>query len=135
MAMNALDYSQFVDDKSQLKSSGGFTPLFMPPEAFDFQQSLIDWSVNQGRGAIFADCGLGKTLMELAWAENVCRHTGGNVLMLTCLAVTSADRARGGKVWHRCKAINRWDRSQRHIDHELRKAAPVQSERFCRGGV
>jgi hypothetical protein len=59
----------------------------MPEQAFDFQSALIEWAVLKGRAAIFADCGLGKTLMELAWAENVRRKTGGNVLILTCLAV------------------------------------------------
>jgi hypothetical protein len=48
---------------------------------------LIDWSLWKGRSAIFADCGLGKTLMQLAWAENVVRHTNRPVLILTPLAV------------------------------------------------
>ena len=83
--MNA--YAQFLDAKTQLDGKFGFAPRFMPDEAFDFQQALIEHAVLQGRSAIFADCGLGKTLMELAWAENVARETGGNVLILTCLAV------------------------------------------------
>lgn len=83
--MNA--YTQFLDAKTQLGGEFGFAPHFMPDDAFDFQKSLIEHSVQRGRSAIFADCGLGKTLMELAWAENVCRETGGNVLILTCLAV------------------------------------------------
>ena len=83
--MNA--YAQFLDAKTQLDGQFGFSPHFMPNDAFDFQQALIEHAVLQGRSAIFADCGLGKTLMELAWAENVARETGGNVLILTCLAV------------------------------------------------
>ena len=61
----------------------------MPEAAFDFQQSLIEHAVRKGRSAVFADCGLGKTLVELAWAENICRETGGNVLILTCQAMTA----------------------------------------------
>lgn len=83
--MNA--YADFLDAKTQLDGKFGFAPRFMPDDAFDFQQALIEHAVLQGRSAIFADCGLGKTLMELAWAENVARETGGNVLILTCLAV------------------------------------------------
>lgn len=84
-----MDYQEYLRTKSQEGASHGFEPVFMPDTAFDFQKSLIDYSVNKGRSAIFADCGLGKTLMELAWAENVRQKTGGNVLILTCLAVTA----------------------------------------------
>jgi hypothetical protein len=42
----------------------------------------------KGRSAIFADCGLGKTPMQLVWAENIVRKTNGNVLILTPLAVS-----------------------------------------------
>jgi Rad3-related DNA helicase len=42
----------------------------------------------EGRAAIFADCGLGKTLMQLTWAENVARKNRRRVLILTPLAVS-----------------------------------------------
>lgn len=80
-------YSRFIARKSQAAEGTGFTPTFMPSTAFDFQQSLIEWAVQKGRAAIFADCGLGKTLMQLTWAENVYRHTNKPVLILTPLAV------------------------------------------------
>lgn len=83
------EYAAFLHGKSQLAGEFGFSSVFMPPEAFDFQQALIEHSLRKGRAAIFADCGLGKTLMELTWAENVRRHSGGNVLILTCLAVVA----------------------------------------------
>lgn len=67
----------------------GFAPVYMPDFLFDFQASLVDWSVRKGRAAIFADCGLGKTPMELVWAENVVRHARKSVLILTPLAVTT----------------------------------------------
>lgn len=80
-------YEQFLAEKAQLASSGGFEPLVMPDHLFDYQVALVDWALRLGRGGIFADCGLGKTPMELAWAENVHRHTGKPVLLLTPLAV------------------------------------------------
>jgi hypothetical protein len=59
----------------------GFEPLWMPSFLFDFQQSLVDWALRKGRAAIFADCGLGKTPMQLVWADNVVRKTNRPVLI------------------------------------------------------
>lgn len=81
------NYKQFLERRAQLASDGGFTPTVMPDHLFDYQKSLVEWAVRKGRGAIFADCGLGKSPMELAWAENVYRETGKPVLLLTPLAV------------------------------------------------
>lgn len=81
------NYEKFLVDKTHVGVNAGFDPVFMSDKAFDFQEYMVDWSIRKGRGAILADCGLGKTLMELIWAENVRRHTGGKVLILTCLAV------------------------------------------------
>jgi len=86
---NGSAYADFLGSKTHEGADHGFDADFMPSAAFDFQQSLIEWSVKKGRAAIFADCGLGKTVMELAWAENIVRKTGGNVLILTCIAVAA----------------------------------------------
>jgi hypothetical protein len=82
-----LTYRDFLSRKSQLADGCGFEPNWVPEFLFDFQKALLDWSVRKGRAAIFADCGLGKTAVQLAWAENVVRHTNGRVLILTPLAV------------------------------------------------
>lgn len=82
-----MEYSDFLTNKTQVGGDGGFEPTFIPDVLFPFQRSLVEWSVRKGRAAIFADCGLGKTLIELVWAENVARHTGKPVLILTPLAV------------------------------------------------
>jgi len=81
-------YGDFLSGKRQLAGDCGFEPEFLPPEAFPFQRDLIEFACRKGRSAIFADCGLGKTLIQLAWAENVVAHTGGRVLILTPLAVS-----------------------------------------------
>ena len=81
------DYMDFLREKAQAGADSGFAPLWMPDFLFDFQASLVDWAIRNGRAAIFADCGLGKTAMELVWAENVARKTGKPVLLLTPLAV------------------------------------------------
>jgi hypothetical protein len=81
------DYAAFLERKAQLSNDGGFEPTSLPDHLYPFQQHLVQWAVRKGRGAIFADCGTGKTLMELAWARNVYEHTGKPVLLLTPLAV------------------------------------------------
>jgi hypothetical protein len=80
-------YERFIRSKAQLDGYFGFEPVTIPSCLFPFQAALVKWAVLKGRAAIFADCGLGKTLMELAWAENIVKHTGLPVLILTPLAV------------------------------------------------
>lgn len=82
-------YEDFLQGKAQLGGNHGFSPVFMPDFLFDFQRDLIEWATLKGRAAIFADCGLGKTPMQLVWAENVVRKTGRRVLILTPLAVAA----------------------------------------------
>lgn len=82
-----MSYSDFIAAKAQKNTGHGFEPTVDPAHLFDFQRELVQWSVRQGRGAIFADCGMGKTPMEFAWAQNVHEHTGKPVLLLTPLAV------------------------------------------------
>ena len=82
-----MNYDEFINRKSHLNGNHGFDPLFMPDQAFDFQKHIIEWAVKKGRAAVFADCGLGKTMMQLAWSQNVVQKTNKPVLLLTPLAV------------------------------------------------
>ena len=82
-----MNYQSFIESKSQRGSLGGFEPIWMPDFLFDFQKALTEWDLRQGRSAIFADCGLGKTPMQLVWAENVVRKTNRPVLIVTPIAV------------------------------------------------
>lgn len=93
-------YAEFLADRAQLADRGGFDPDGLPGHLFDFQHALVEWAVRQGRAAIFADCGLGKTPMSLAWAEQVHRHTGKPVLLLTPLAVGQQIVAESEKFGH-----------------------------------
>jgi helicase-like protein len=81
------DYAAFLEGKSQHGADAGFEPVWLPDWLFDFQASLTDYGIRKGRGGLFADCGLGKTPMELVWSENVIRYTAGRVLILSPLAV------------------------------------------------
>lgn len=69
--------------------AAGFEPVWMPDFLFDFQKALVEWGLLKGRAAFFAGCGLGKTLMQLTWAENIVRRHNANVLILAPLAVSS----------------------------------------------
>ena len=80
-------YAAFLERKTQLDGATGFEPVWMPDFLFDFQRALTDWAIRKGRAALFADCGLGKTPMQLVWAENVRRKSGKPVLIITPLAV------------------------------------------------
>ena len=81
------DYAQFISSKTQGGADFGVAPVWMPSFLMDFQGVLTEWAIRKGRAALLADCGLGKSCMELVWAENICRATGGKVLLLTALAV------------------------------------------------
>jgi hypothetical protein len=83
-----MTYTAFLDQKLQLGGEWGFAPMFMPEFLFDFQRVLVEWATTKGRGGIFADCGLGKTPMQLVWAENVARHSRRPVLIAAPLAVS-----------------------------------------------
>lgn len=85
--MITQNYAEFIREKSQIGEMAGFEPLWMPDFLFDFQRHLVEWSIRKGRSAIFADCGLGKTPMQLVWAENVVRKTNKPVMIATPLAV------------------------------------------------
>lgn len=85
--MSVPTYAEFLARRAQLAHAGGFDPTHMPDHLFDFQTVLVDFAVRQGRAGLFADCGMGKTAMALAWAKNVTEHTGKPVLLLTPLAV------------------------------------------------
>lgn len=81
-------YAAFLERKTQLDGMAGFEPNSLPDFLFPFQAALTDWAIRKGRAAIFADCGLGKTPMQLVWADRVREQTGKPVLIVTPLAVS-----------------------------------------------
>ncbi len=83
-----MDYESFVASKRRAELATGHAPGPLNEHLFDYQHAIVAWAVRRGRAAIFADTGLGKTLMQLAWADEVASHTGGIVLVLAPLAVS-----------------------------------------------
>ena len=81
------NYLEFLEKKRHSIGDFGFKPNYIPEIAFDFQKFIIEKAVLKGRIAVFADTGLGKTLIQLSIAKNIIQHTNKNVLILTPLAV------------------------------------------------
>lgn len=81
------NYEVFLEKKRHSIDDAGFNATYIPAIAFDFQEAIIRKTVKKGRSAIFADTGLGKTLIELAVAQNIVIKTNKRVLIMTPLAV------------------------------------------------
>lgn len=81
------NYLEFLENKRHLIGDFGFEPNYIPDIAFDFQRQIITRAVKKGRIAIFADTGMGKTIIQLSIAKNIINHTNKRVLILTPLAV------------------------------------------------
>lgn len=92
-----MDYSKFLETKRKTFIESGFEATNLNPNLFDFQEFTVRTALSKGKFAIFADCGLGKTLMQLAWAEAVFNHTGRQVLILAPLAVVEQTKEEAGK--------------------------------------
>lgn len=94
--MKADDYGRFVARKLAVHPASGIaTPTINVSRLFEFQRDLVSWALRRGRAAVFADTGLGKTSMQVAWADVVARHTAGDVLILAPLAVAAQTVAEG----------------------------------------
>ena len=79
----SLDYGRFIAEKHKTLEFPGIEPGELNPKLFDFQRDMVRWALRRGRAAIFADCGMGKSFIQLEWA----RHIPGRVLILAPLAV------------------------------------------------
>ena len=79
-----LESSGFDIEKSELNQT-----------LYGFQQDIVRWALAKGRASIFADCGLGKTLMQLEWAYQVYKYTNEKILILAPLAVCEQTKREG----------------------------------------
>ena len=94
-----MDYQEFLQKKIKKHILSGFniSEDKLNKHLFPFQKFIIKKALNAGKYAVFADCGLGKTLIQLEWANQVSRHTGKPVLILTPLAVSGQTIQEGQK--------------------------------------
>lgn len=91
------EYGEYLKSKIVEDIPSGFECGRLNPKLFDWQRDIIRWACKRGRSAIWADCGLGKSPMQLAWADAVCKETKGKVLILAPLAVTKQTIREGVK--------------------------------------
>lgn len=92
-----MEYTEFLKQKDITDKSTGFMPSGINDMLFDFQKAIVTWACKRGRSAIFADCGLGKTPMQLEWANQVHKYSQHPVLILAPLAVSQQTQREGNK--------------------------------------
>ena len=83
---SVTEYEEFLASKLISDPSTGLSEIpELNPMLFDFQRDITAWALRRGRGCVFADCGMGKTIIQLEWAH----HIPGNVLIVAPLAVST----------------------------------------------
>jgi len=82
-----MNYQEFLESKQRYVTQSGFECEKLNEKLFPFQEFIVKRALKAGKYAIFADCGLGKTFMQLEWAYRVSLETNGKVLILAPLAV------------------------------------------------
>lgn len=94
-----MKYNEFLETKKKDHIDSGFevNESEFNNNLFDFQKHIVKVALRKGRFAIFADCGLGKTLMQLEWAHHVSIETCKPVLILAPLAVSGQTIKEGKK--------------------------------------
>lgn len=94
-----MEYLEFLETKVKRIQESGFDveEKDLNKFLFDFQVFIVKLALKKGRYAIFADCGLGKTLMQLEWANQVSKQTNKPVLILVPLAVMGQTISEGEK--------------------------------------
>lgn len=94
MKPETFDYASFLARKAITDPPTGLSRVpALNPALFEFQRDIVAWALRRGRAAVFADCGMGKTAMQLEWAQ----HVPGNVLILAPLAVAGQTVREGEK--------------------------------------
>ena len=94
-----MDYIDFLKSKQVTIKPSGFEveASSLNSNLFEWQSAIVKLALKKGKFALFLDTGLGKTLCQLVWADEVYKHTGGNVLILAPLAVSKQTQKEGEK--------------------------------------
>jgi hypothetical protein len=96
--MTIQNYDAFLERKRISDPATGMKDsIDLPSFMFPHQRDITQWALRRGRAAVFAGTGLGKTAMELVWADNVARYTGKPVLVFAPLAVSHQHVREGAK--------------------------------------
>lgn len=106
-----MEYQEFLKNKRFVLDSTGFDVgrEQLNPKMYDFQKDVVRWALAKGKSCIFADCGLGKTIMQLEWSWQIHKHTGGKVLILAPLSVCEQTKREGDEFGYKvniCESQN-----------------------------
>ena len=106
-----MEYKDFLENKRFVLESSGFDidKSELNPMLYDFQKDIVRWALKKGKACIFADCGLGKTPMQLSWAYQVHKYTGRKILILTPLAVADQTKREAEKFGYIAKVVESQD--------------------------
>ncbi len=88
IASRERTYADFLTEKSVTVEPVGFHHDIGETMLFPFQAHITKWALRRGRAAVFADCGLGKTPIQLEWAKAIMEHECHAVLIVAPLAVS-----------------------------------------------
>lgn len=100
-----MDYFEFLETKKRKKIDSGFTNISLNSRLFDFQRYCVETALRKGKFALFEDCGLGKSIQQLDWANNVCNHTEQPVIIVAPLAVVGQTIKEGVKFGYKVNEI------------------------------
>jgi hypothetical protein len=87
-----VDYEAFIEGKAYPVLASGLEPKRIHPSLYPFQKAITEWAIRRGRAAIFADCGLGKTRMQIEWASQMAAHS--LIVAPLCVAEQTIEEAR-----------------------------------------
>lgn len=102
-----MNYEEFLIKKTLTVQNSGFNVdrNDLNKKLFEYQKDIVIWALQKGKAAIFADCGLGKSLMQLEWAFKVHKETNEPILILAPLAVTEQTYREGIKFGINSKVV------------------------------
>lgn len=100
-----MNYQEFIDSKSHATKPVGINvhPNNLHDGLFPFQRDVVRWALARGRAALFEDCGMGKSIQQLVWADVVSRLSHGQVLILAPLAVALQTVREGARFGIACQ--------------------------------
>ena len=95
--MGKIEYLEFLRSKQNVATDAGFDADDLNEHLFQYEADIVRWALKKGKAALFEDCGLGKSIQQLSWAEKVSEHTGKSVLIVAPLSVAHQTVREGEK--------------------------------------
>ena len=131
-----MKYNEFLETKRKTFIESGFEieESKLNKNLFDFQKFAVKTALSKGRFALFFDCGLGKTLMQLSWSEAVFKKTKKKVLILAPLAVVEQTKDESIKfgISHNCFDITNYDQLK-NIDCSIYSGVVLDESSILKG--